>query len=1050
MRCRRLLAVATLVLLGLLLPAAAPLAGQFNGYFGRNKVQYESFDFQVLKTDHFDLYFYEEEREAATMAARMAERWYARLSRVLNHEFRQRQPIILYANHPHFEQTNATPQQIGESTGGFTEILKRRVVLPLAGPLKESDHVLGHELVHAFQFDITGQGTGGPGLDVPGAIRLPLWFIEGMAEYLSLGPVDPFTTMWLRDAVVHDDLPTISDLRNPRYFPYRYGHALWSYIAGRWGEQRIGRILTLAGRSGNAPAAIAAVLETSPDSLSAMWHQELRDYYQPVLEATAAPSEFGTKLLSEETTDANLNLGPALSPDGDEIVFLSERSLFSIDMFVADARTGEVRTKLTETAVDPHYESLQFIQSSGSYGPDGQRFVIAGVNRGQPIVTIIDPDDGDRLQEWRFPELGEIFAPAWSPDGRSIAFAAQVDGFLDLYVLDVETGQLRRLTNDAYADFQPSWSPDGRELAFVTDRFTTDLSLLTAGRYELARLDVSGTALEPRPLPRVPDPEADSWDPHWGPDGDIYFVSDHEGVRNVYRLDLGEERFYQLTNLQGGVSGIANLSPSLTVASRSGDLAVSIYEEGPFNYNIYRIDAQRARGGVPIPDRIASVDPAIIPPRIRASDELVALLRNPRLGLADPITFEEDDYSTNLSLDFIGQPTLALAASDFGVFFAGGASLYFSDMLGDVSLYTLFQVNTARGDVAKGTAALVGYENRSSRWNWGVAGGQIPFVTRFFQTGLVSDSVVVIRDFRFFQVDRSVNAALAYPLNRSQRFEVSVNARQLDFAVNIDTLAFNQFTFQIVGEGDEDVPTCAEGITDPRLELCSPSTLYLAGGSTALVYDNSIFGGTSPILGQRYRLEVAPTVGSLNFVNLLGDYRKYFQLARPLAFAVRGLHFGRYLPDGEDERLSEIFVGWSRLVRGYDIGSFEASECFTPGAEPITGGCPILDQLLGSRIGVFNAELRLPLLGGVGVVPAAGFPPIEIGTFFDAGVAWTSDLGPCFESAGPEDCREPVKSVGFLARLNLFGLAVAELDVVNPLDRPDQDWFVVFNLQPGF
>ena len=123
-------------------------------YFGRNKVQYSTFDFKVIQTEHFDVYYYERERVAAMDAARMAERSYAKLSKVLNHEFRERKPIILYANDADFHQTNAISGQIGEGTGGVTEGLKQRVVMPMTGSYKETDHVLGHELVHSFQYDI--------------------------------------------------------------------------------------------------------------------------------------------------------------------------------------------------------------------------------------------------------------------------------------------------------------------------------------------------------------------------------------------------------------------------------------------------------------------------------------------------------------------------------------------------------------------------------------------------------------------------------------------------------------------------------------------------------------------------------------------------------------------------------------------------------------------------------------------------------------------------------------------------------------------------------
>src|SRR6476469_1015835 len=210
-------------------------------YFGRNKVQYKKLDFQVLKTEHFDIYYYPEERDGIDIAARLAERWHARLERMFEHTLRGRQPLVLYGSHVDFEQNNIIPGELGEGTGGVTEPLRRRIVLPMGGSLVDTDHVIGHELVHAFQFDITSNPNAPPGQN--GAERLPLWFIEGMAEYLSLGPVDPNTAMWLRDAARKEKLPTVKDLDNPKYFPYRWGQAFWAYVGGRWGHQVVRQML---------------------------------------------------------------------------------------------------------------------------------------------------------------------------------------------------------------------------------------------------------------------------------------------------------------------------------------------------------------------------------------------------------------------------------------------------------------------------------------------------------------------------------------------------------------------------------------------------------------------------------------------------------------------------------------------------------------------------------------------------------------------------------------------------------------------------------------
>jgi len=213
-------------------------------YYGRNKVQYQKFNFKVMKTRHFDIYFYLEDEQTVKLAGLMAERWYARLSRMFNYEIRTRQPLVLYASGPEFQQTTVIPELMGEGTGGVTESFKRRIVLPYGPSLAETDHVIGHELVHAFQYDIMAQGHSDAARQTDATLRMPLWFIEGMAEYLSIGSVDPNTAMWMRDAVRRKDLPTVSKLENYyKYFPYRWGQALWAYIAGRWGDEVIGKMM---------------------------------------------------------------------------------------------------------------------------------------------------------------------------------------------------------------------------------------------------------------------------------------------------------------------------------------------------------------------------------------------------------------------------------------------------------------------------------------------------------------------------------------------------------------------------------------------------------------------------------------------------------------------------------------------------------------------------------------------------------------------------------------------------------------------------------------
>jgi hypothetical protein len=986
---------------------ATPASAQ---YFGQNKVQYEKFKFQVLKTEHFDIYYYPEEKVAVTEVARLAERWHTRLSKLLQHSLSGRQPLIIYASHPHFEQTNVIEGELGEGTGGVTESALRRITMPLAGSLAETDHVLGHELVHAFQYDILG----------PAAEGLPLWFIEGMAEYLSVGPRDVQTAMWLRDAALQEKLPAIKDLNNPRYFPYRFGHAFWAYLGGKWGDNIAGAILqgvvmASAGSRMQGPyqEIIAEATGRPLEQLSEEWHNAIRSSFGTIGNVASA-AEAG-RLIGEETKDGGISVGPSLSPDGTRIAFLSSRERLSINLYVADAVTGKVLRKLIETAADPHFESLQFLQSAGAWDPTGHKIALGAIRKGRPILAIINADRGGVEQEIAFPDLGEIFQPAWSPDGRAIAFSAQVGGFTDLFLHDLEAKRTTRLTEDAFSDLQPSWSRDGRRLAFVTDRFTADLRTMAFHGYGLGLIEVADRAVTRLDTGLT----GNSVNPQFAADGSIYFLSDAGGRQNLYRMRPGGQAV-RLTDEPTGITGITPLSPAFSIAASGETAGVSIFRDGGYDVRVIQTPAS-ATGLGP-----ANGDAALLPPTPRPASQVAQLLNEPAAGLPVATEPEIKDYSAGLTLVGVGQQ-VGVATSSFGTFFGGGIALQFSDVLGNHLLTTGAEVNGGLRDVG----AFVNYLNRTSRWNWGLFGQRAPFVSGTGRQGfdIVNGQTVFVQEIeRFRQTDNQVGAMTAYPLSRVTRVEFSGSFRSIGFTRDVERQYFDPQTGEFLGSEEVNIPTI-DGVSFSQV-------------STALVRDTSIFGATSPLRGTRLRVEVMPTFGGLKMVNFTADYRRYVMPVRPVTFAVRALHAARYGSGSDDERLSPMFLGYSTLVRGYDVGSFRASEC----TASATSTCQEFDRLLGSRMVVINAEARAPLVGLFRGNLDYGPLPIEVFGFVDAGVAWNRGEQPSFAGGS----RDWVTSAGAGARVNLLGFAIGEFNLARPLNRPGRGWLFVFNLRPGF
>ena len=993
----------------------------FAQYFGRNKVQYEKFDFKVMKTKHFDIYFYPEMRKAAEQAARMAERWYSRFSRILNHKLKGRQPLILYASSPHFQQTTALSGEIGEGTGGVTEIFKRRIILPVGASLAETDHIIGHELVHAFQFSLTSQGHPGYGGGGSAAMRLPLWFIEGLAEYLSIGTEDSHTAMWMRDATFRKEVPEIKKLDSYRYFPYRYGQSLWAYMTGRWGDSTISQLMNAVSRGGNYEAAVKRVLRIEVDQLSKDWLKSMKDNYDPLREMTDVVDP-DSSLLFKGTEENMLNVSPALSPDGKQIVFLSTRDLFSIDLYLADAASGKISRKLVTTAVDPYFDSLQFIKSAGSWDAEGKRFVFGAIRKGQPMLAISNVDTGEKEKEIVFEEIGEILNPTWSPDGRYIAFSALQGGFTDIFLYDLQTEQLKKMTDDPYGDLYPTWAPDGSMIAFSTERFSTDLSILSIGNYDLALLDPRTGEIK-----KIPGFIGSKHiNPQWSVDSkSLYFLSNQSGISNVYRIDLSTKKISQLTNLYTGVTGITELSPALAVAQKTGKVSYCAYEEGKFS--IYSIDPEKAAADHEPKTKLGKVKPSVLPPREKPEGEVLGLLKNPLYGLPEDSEYTVSNYKPKMVLDYVSPPQMAMGVDRFGTYGGGGIAMFFSDMLGYHSLFSMAQVSSRLID----SAALVGYQNASSRFNWGAVLQRIPYVTGYYNQyygNVYGEPAIIEEEYLIRQINYELAGFASYPFHRSRRLELSAGYKLLDFDQEIRTNAYSLNNGQMILRDKEKLP--------------APDSIHFGFASAALVYDTAFFGATSPILGQSYRLEFKPLFGNITYFNVLSDYRRYFMPARPFTFAFRFLHYGRYGKDSEDRRLYPLYLGYETLIRGYNYNSFTAEEWTGGPDEEFIG-----DRLFGSKMMVANFELRFPLFQILGLGSGYyGAFPMDFLAFYDVGIAWYNSDKLWFLGGN----KKPVSSVGVGLRTNLMGYLIIGLQYVHPFNRPERGSYFQFTLTPGF
>ena len=1050
------------------LPALLPAQ-----YFGQNKVQYQAFDFKIIQTEHFDVYFYDAERPAAMDAARMAERSYARLSRVLNHQYRERKPIILYASHSDFQQTNALGgEEPSEGTGGVTDFARQRMVLPFTGSYEELEHVLQHEMTHQFQYDIWSRGIAGAGLQTIMNVNPPLWFVEGMAEYLSLGPVDANTAMWLRDAALEGHLPTIEQLeRDPRVFPYRYGHAILAFIGERWGDEALGAILqSTMGGGGGLDGAFRRTIGISLRQLSDQWRDAVVKRYLPEVADRQRARAFAHEVLNKKNSKGTLHLAPALSPDGKNIAYFSERDFYFVDLWLADATTGEVRRRLLKSSYSSNYETFRFINSAAAYSPDGKLLTISAKRGPRDVILVGDVEHNRLLRQIRIP-LDGVSTPSFSADGSQIVFTGYSGGLSDLFIINTDGTGFRRLTDDKYADLHPVWSPDGRTIAFATDRGPdTDFRTLRIGNMRIALYHLDTGRIEL--LPNMDAGRNSS--PQWSPDGkEIAFVSDRTGVSDIFLADLAEGQIYQLTDLYTGVQGITPLSPVLSWAPRADKLAFVYYQNE--NYDVFVVDNPRSLRRQPFTGAPAAVVARTVPdttlarpradsaaadttavslyrtPRgFRAADRplatgdsahaapvsITALLDSATLNLPDSAEFTVRKYRVHFSPDFVAQPTIGYTRDTFGRGFYGGSAISLSDILGNHELFFAGYVN---GRISE-ALVLATYINRTGRLNWAVGASQEP--TYFLEpsrvvvdTPTVGTNVFISNVRRL--VMRSAFVQVQYPFTRYRRLDAGLRLASVNDAIQSTLEPYD--------------PNTGFLTDNPVFQQTSLGTFNFVEPSIGTTFDNSLMGYTGPFLGRRSRFSVSQALGGWTFTELSGDYRRYQPIVGPITLAFRALYFGRL---GRDAERFKVFLGSTDLLRGNTSGSYFRNECANQNNVNTLTGCADLDRLVGTQLLLGSAELRFPILTPQFHFVPRGFPPIEGALFYDIGAAWDEFSSLEFRQRRPTDdplaIRTPLQTFGLSLRTNVLGFIILRADYSFPQSRRGVGGYWTLSIGPTF
>ena len=1000
------------------------------GQYGKNKVTYDDFTWNFIQTENFDIYFYEGGQKLAEFAAPIAEEQINRICNLFNWRMSRRFSLIIYNSHNDFQQTNVTLSDLGEGTGGFTELFKNRAVVQFTGDYHQFWHVIRHELLHVVVNDLIYGGS--IQNVISGRIRLniPLWMHEGLAEYISAG-WDTDADMIIRDIALNATLPPVNYLNN--YLAYKGGQSVYNFMADKYGVEKLGEIWQQMKSYKSVDKGLKESIGLKQEELTKEWHKWVKRKYWPDVAKRTNIEDVATQITENKKWRNYFNSAPALSPNGSQIAILSNKKGY-VDVYIIDAFDGKIIKRILKGQRSPETEELKLLTPQLSWSHDGKKLVLASKSGGSDALIIIDVET-EKREFVKFNELEQIFSPTWANNSNKIALVGLKNENQDVYIYDYDSKKLDRMTNDIYSDYEPSWSIDDKSILFASQRgyeneYFDPKAFLDNFTYHQS--DIFSMDIETQELTRITNTP---WNEHYpiatNTQNAIIYTSDFNGVSNFFVKDLNTGSTEVITNILTGV-----FQPELT----SDDSKLVFVGYANYGYDVFSMSN-------PL-DRKMSIDS--IPPTQYAK-QLMREIDNPPVDILAgtkklPVTSSEmqmldaGEYSNyDFSNSFFRYSGGDLDTTDKSEeipvddeFASASDTTRYKDEEGDfvVNTYktkftldlvdsragystfwglqgtTVFSFSDVLGNhrFALGTEMYIDLENSDYYLNYQYLTKKTNYsFTGFHSANFYSYNLWYMQKWRNYGLDFSVNK----PISRYSRIEYATTLYNVE----------------------------QKYIYIPEALEISSRTINTVLPRAAFVYDNSMWGYLNPIDGWRYRIDLTGSpkynTNSLEFVTLDFDIRKYIKLNMDYSFAFRlstGISEGgnaqRFFLGGEYAWLNPKYNRSRDNIYGNPEDIY-----FSKFVTPVRGAAYYEKE--GNRYFLTNIEFRYPLIKYMQI----GFPvPMILGgiqgvSFLDIGSAWYDNH---FKPFGHDDNRgyyfdDLIGGFGFGSRIYL-GYFILKID----------------------
>ncbi len=1027
--------------------------------FGKNRIQYRPFKWQVLTSQNFEVYFYEGGQQTATLAAQLAESDFDRVTEILGYSPFSRTKIFVYTSTQDLNQSNVGLNLSSEREIKEENLAKSRIEIAYSGNSISFKKDLIHEISHVFVHDMLYGGSIKESLQNSLLLSVPDWFMNGITAYISEGWSTEMDS-YMRDAISRKELkkPSQTNGKESAFV----GQSIWNYIAEKYGKDNISNILNLTRIIRNEQTSISSTIGMPFSKFMKEW----REYYTSMADGVntgyANPAyDFKVKETKFNSTDRVNKF--KISPDGAFLAY-SKNELGRSSVEVMD-----LKTKNTVTLLTSGYKTLN--QSIDNNTPllswtKGGTLAVIYENQGNIILNIYnditEKDLTGKFASRKFlKDFDQVQDFDISDNGSSLVLSAISKGQNDLFTYDVARGRITQLTNDLYDDLSPRFVGSAGKVIFTSNRLKDSLDI-DKGSYKTLTNKFNLFLHEGKPkqetAKRLVDNMGSISNPVIADGSTVYFLSDEKGIRNIYRLIANDSLIVQVgnsksdiqdfdfsTNTNGLVFRMLEGSSEIVAFKQKADFSVknNLLYTGR-NVKLFGIiqttntpkDSLKKDNSIttPTPEIAIKKSNIILEPGevdtdnyqfdsgtyIKKSadsqannpkndkknkvEKIISLKqsRKENIKIRGPVEYNNPFVVNNTDLDFVVDP---LPQRGFG-------------LKGTINMNDLLENHHLQG----GVFITPNLKNTDLWGQYSYLAKRIDYSVRFDRRTVSEDNEQgTPKKYRFNKLTLSAS----YPINTNTRVTFSpsyITNRFLDLSINRQSQA----------EPD--------GYSD------------YVGGRAELIYDNTISHGINQLEGTRLRVRLEHNTGLNNsqdgFNRIYADLRHYLRFGKGIILASRisgGHSFGnapkQTIMGGMDNWLECQYESRPDNNNAFNSGIVDNKDIFfLDYATPLRGFN--VNKLSGVSHLAMNIELRFPVAKYLYDRPIYSnfFKNLLFTTFTDVGTAWTG-VGPFARKNGfntsiiggglspfratVTDFRNPfLVGYGFGARTSLLGYYV--------------------------